>query len=203
MSGVTNIIRAKILLNPSNPKEFSSTPFNIIIEGSTFSSRTKDTLRSLLYSIYVQGGVILFESRSILTLFLRIDGGVDSNSNMIDEATVINETATALLNAGISLRFIPIAVSIKEKKDTTDFNHHNALVVFSMQDLLNKSHSCQPIYLNTRQSNNPTTSTSISTFTINDVKELIKSARNESIDLLHSYRNGEMFPKEILMKQQL
>ena len=193
-----NNIKASILLHPSNPKELSLTPLHVIVECS--SSRRRDSLRGILYSIFVQGGAILFESRSIITIFVRIEagggggGGGDISGGggdlmMIgEEARVINAASSALVDAGIPLRFIPIAANVKCNENDTNA----ALVVFSMQDLTTSkdgkdddynitSHKCKPIFFDSKHH---LSLTSI------QIKALIDSGREASIDYVQqSYRS--------------
>ena len=190
-----NNIRASILLHPSNPKELSLTPLHVIVECS--SSRRRDSLRGILYSIFVQGGAILFESRSIITIFVRIEAGGGGGGDISggggelmmieEEARVINAASSALVDAGIPLRFIPIAANVKCNENDTNA----ALVVFSMQDLTsnkdgkdddgNTSHKCQPIFFDSKHH---LSLTSI------QIKALIDSGREASIDYVQqSYRS--------------
>ena len=187
-----NNIKASILLHPSNPKELSLTPLHVIVECS--SSRRRDSLRGILYSIFVQGGAILFESRSIITIFVRIEAGRGDNISgggsdlmMIgEEARVINAASSALVDAGIPLRFIPIAANVKCNANDTNA----ALVVFSMQDLTRgkdedddnvTGHKCQPIFFDSKHH---LSLTSI------QIKALIDSGREASIDFVQqSYRS--------------
>jgi len=152
----------------------------------------------------VQGGAILFESRSIITIFVRIEaggggggggGGGDISGGggdlmMIgEEARVINAASSALVDAGIPLRFIPIAANVKCNENDTNA----ALVVFSMQDLTSSkdgkdddddnitSHKCQPIFFDSKHH---LSLTSI------QIKALIDSGREASIDYVQqSYRS--------------
>lgn len=142
----------------------------------------------------MQGGAILFESRSIITIFVRIEAGRGDNISgggsdlmMIgEEARVINAASSALVDAGIPLRFIPIAANVKCNANDTNA----ALVVFSMQDLTRgkdedddnvTGHKCQPIFFDSKHH---LSLTSI------QIKALIDSGREASIDFVQqSYRS--------------
>jgi hypothetical protein len=192
-------IRASILVHPSNPKEFSLTPLNVIVECS--SPRRRDELRSVLYSVFVQGGAILFESRLTITIFIRIDGGNGRGSGeqvAEEESRVINAAASALVEAGIPLRFIPIAANVKI--NTNDTNATNvaaaALVVFSMQDLSKHNNgdidmndndeddeNCQPIFFDSKHHQLS------SLLTSTQLKRLIDEGRKASIEYMqNTYR---------------
>lgn len=193
-----NTIRASILVHPSNPKEFSLTPLNVIVECS--SPRRRDALRSVLYSVFVQGGAILFESRLKITIFIRIDGVSGSGSGeqvAEEESRVINAAANALVDAGIPLQFIPIAANVKiNTNDTNATNAAAALVVFSMQDLSKHNNgdidmndnddddeNCQPIFFDSKHHQLS------SLLTSTQLKRLIDEGRKASIEYMqNTYR---------------